>query len=66
MNLTSVHVPAFGRDIDKLVHRQHEKIHTNMDVYGAQASQCHTDGRAGHRFFGKWGAKNPFRTIFLR
>src|SRR5262249_50444367 len=46
--LPTVHVVAFGRDIDELVHAQHEEVHADMHMDWSHAGHRSADRDAGH------------------
>ena len=62
LDLAVIHVAALGRDIDELVHAQHEEVHADMDVNRPHPGHGRADGDAGHGIFRQRRAKHPFRT----
>ncbi len=51
--LAARHVHGLRRDIDDLVHGEHEEIHSDMYMNRTQAGHRHADACAGHAVLGK-------------
>ena len=61
LDLAVIHVAALGRDVDELVHAQHEEIHADMDMDRPHAGHGRADGDAGHGIFRQRRAEHAFR-----
>ena len=64
-DLPAVHVPALGRDVDELVHRQHQEVHADVDVDRAQAGHRHADRGPGHAVLGERRPEDALGAILL-
>ena len=65
LDLALVHVARLGGDIDQLVHRQHQKIHADVNMDRPHAGHRRPDRDPGHGVFGQRRAEHPLGPEFL-